>query len=117
MTRQEYFVRKQRIADPKQQFSMYLGPTKGSRFARRTCSCGGRIAFFPDGRAICSNPKCSTVFNDGGQLIAGDNKDLGLGSGKVNVTYYYSDGRKEAAPPPRKMYDRSNRDFYRAAKA
>jgi hypothetical protein len=106
MTRQEYLIRKQRIADPKQQFSMYLGPTKGSRFARRACSCGGRIAVWPDGRAVCDNPKCSTVFNDGGNT-----------EGFVQVTYHYSDGRKEAAPPPRKMYDRSNRDFYRAAKA
>lgn len=76
------------------------------RFSRKSCACGGHIQIHGDGRAVCTNPQCSTVFNDGGNI-----------DGFLKVTNHYSDGRNTDAPPPRKMYDRSNREFYRAAKA
>lgn len=119
MTRREYLAKKQRTADPKRQFSMYLGPKRGSRFSRQTCSCGGRIAVWPDGRAVCNNPKCSTVFNDGGQLS--DNEDGGLGSGNIATTYHYSDGSKKEVmpkkPPPRKHEKDSMRGMHRFIEA
>lgn len=106
MTRKQYLARKQR-ADPKAQFSMYLGPPKDMRYSRRTCACGGEIKFTPDGlKAVCSNPRCSTVFNDGGNT-----------EGMVLTTHIYPDGRKEAAPPPKKMWDRNTNKFFKAIKA
>ena len=88
MTRRQYLAARQR-SDVKSQFSMYLGEAKDTVYSRRDCTCGGRILYLPDGKAVCQNPHCSTVFNDGGNT-----------EGLVQVTRIFGDGHHEAIPPP-----------------
>lgn len=110
ISRREYLSRRQK-ADIKAQFSMYLGDPVDSRFSRRTCACGSNIKFLPDGKAVCSNSHCSTVFNDGGNTFDDEERSL------IKFTHIYADGKQVPAPPPRKMYDRKDRGFFRAIKA
>ena len=108
MTRRQYLAARQR-SDVKSQFSMYLGEAKDTVYSRRDCTCGGRILYLPDGKAVCQNPHCSTVFNDGG------NTEDEEGNSLVRVTRIFGDGHQEAAPPPEK-HKWLPKSFMRAAK-
>lgn len=105
------FKKKLNTLDSETKFSSVKETPSCMRFSRKSCACGGKIQTHGDGRAVCNNPQCSTVFNDGGNTTDEHGKSL------LKVTIHYSDGRITEAPPPLKMYDRSNRDFYRTAKA
>jgi hypothetical protein len=56
-----------------------------SVFSRRSCVCGGKVNILSDGKAVCGNPSCSTVFNDGGNI-----------EGMVQVTDIYDSGKKDS---------------------
>jgi hypothetical protein len=64
------FVRKNNLVD--------------SKFSRKSCTCGGKINIQADGKAICNNSSCSTVFNDGGNI-----------EGMIQVNEKYDSGRIE----------------------
>jgi hypothetical protein len=70
------------------------GEAKATRFGRRSCACGGKIDIHADGKAICNNPHCSTVFNDGGNT-----------EGMIQVTDIYDSGKKEVLVLERRERD------------
>lgn len=78
VTKSQYLAARQR-ASTKERFSMVLGNLTDSVFTRRSCSCGGDIRYGKDGKAVCTNPSCSTIFNDGGNT-----------DGLIKVTKFYS---------------------------
>lgn len=78
------FLSKLSKCDSKTQFTTVLIGLKGSKFSRKSCVCGGEILVQGDGRAVCTNPHCSTVFNDGGNT-----------DGMLKITDYYDSGKKE----------------------
>lgn len=76
------FKRKLNTLDLETKFSAVKEKPSCMRFSRKSCACGGKIHMNGDGRAVCTNPQCSTVFNDGGNI-----------EGMLKVTNHYSDGR------------------------
>jgi len=106
MTASEYLSRKQLCGDPKERFSMYLGKPLKSVYSQRSCACGGMIKQLNDGKAVCSNPHCSVVFNDGGNT-----------EGLVLIEKIYSDGKRETAPPPGYKLTHMPKSFIKACKA
>jgi len=76
------FRKKLNTLDSETKFSTVKEKPSCMRFSRKSCACGGKIQIHGDGRAVCTNPNCSTVFNDGGNI-----------EGMLKVTNHYSDGR------------------------
>lgn len=102
------FKKKLSTLDSETKFSTVKEKPSCMRFSRKSCSCGGQIYIHGDGRAFCNNPDCSTVFNDGGNILDEDGNPL------LRVTNRYSDGRITEAPPPRK---RTKSDMHRIMRA
>jgi hypothetical protein len=100
--------------DPVKRFSMVRNnDLVDSKFSRKSCVCGGKIKIQSDGKAICNNPHCSTVFNDGGNT-----------EGMIQVTDHYDSGKTEVTihvdPPPRnpdKDFMRGMHKFQKACRA
>jgi hypothetical protein len=102
ITKTQYFNIRQRTAEGKGVPSkLALGDKVDTVYTHRECICGGVIQHLPDEKAVCSNPHCSTVFNDGGNT-----------EGMVRATLIFGDGHRENAPPPKKMFDRNSRHSY-----
>lgn len=78
------FMSKLNKCDSKTRFSTVLINLADSKFSRKSCVCGGEIHIIRDGRAVCNNPHCSTVFNDGGNT-----------EGMLKITEQYDSGKKE----------------------
>lgn len=104
------FKKKLHTLDSETKFSTVKEKPSCMRFSRKSCACGGQIRTHGDGRAVCSNPSCSTVFNDGGNI-----------EGFLKVTNHYSDGRIAEiiprAPPPKNHDNDSMRGMHRFLKA
>ena len=106
MTKAQYLGRKQRVRDPAIRFDMFLGDPVDCAYPRRSCLCGGKIEMIR-GKAVCQNPHCSTIFNDGGnttQIL-----ENGEEASMVVTTRVFDDGHKEVSHPaiynPRKTKD------------
>jgi hypothetical protein len=78
------FMSKLNKCDSKTKFSTVLIKLTDSKFSRKSCVCGGKIQILGDGRAVCNNPHCSTIFNDGGNT-----------EGMLKITENYDSGKKE----------------------
>ena len=78
------FMSKLSKCDPKTRFSTVLINLTDSKFSRKSCVCGGKIQILGDGRAVCNNPHCSTVFNDGGNT-----------EGMLKITDQYDSGKMD----------------------
>ncbi len=76
------FRQKLNNLDSETKFSTVKEKPSCMRFSRKSCTCGWEIQTRRDGRAVCNNPNCSTVFNDGGNI-----------EGMLKVTNHFSDGR------------------------
>jgi len=105
-----HFMSKLNQCDPKTRFSTVIIDLADSKFSRKSCVCGGQIQILRDGRAVCDNPHCSTVFNDGGNT-----------EGMLKITDKYDSGKIveviPRAPPPKNHEKDSMRGMHRFFKA